>query len=99
MQCSKSRLCQNATYKYFLVFYTCLSVIVYNKLNIIIASHKGEKTSFRLAPYLTKPECDITAFVHLTFASHYHCRDGMFCEVNGLVARTALILPMLGVLK
>ena len=35
----------------------------------------------------------------ILFASYYHGRDGMLCDVTGLVARTALILPVLGVPK
>ena len=48
------------------VFFSFIHLFVsYSNMIQLIASHKGEKNSFRLAPYLTKPECDITAFVHL----------------------------------
>ena len=52
---------------FFSFIHLFVSYSIYNKTQHI-ASHKGEKNSVRLAPNLTKPECDITA----SCISHLH---------------------------
>ena len=63
--------------------------VSYSTKNQLTASHKGEKNSFTL---------NVTSHASYlySFASHYYSGDGIFHEVTGLVACTALLFPMPG---
>ena len=67
-------------------FYT-----LYSNIAQLIFSHKGEKNSFRLAPYLLSQNVT-SQHSCISFASHHY--HG-FVRSTGLVAGTALLFPVL----
>ena len=74
-----------------------LFVLFSNKTRLIHAASRKRAIYVGSILYLYSQNMKSQHHVHPSFAAHHQGGDGMFRGVTGLFARTALLVPALGV--